>query len=128
MQNQKTLRRIAEAIARIARSAGRKATRPVLLLWFVMMSPATPTQGKLTILLSLGYLLLPINLLTVKKFSIVGALDEIGAFVTLVQKTKKYVTPEVTAQTEAVLDRWFAPGAEISPRALLFAPGMSSLA
>ena len=51
---------------------GRAATRPILLLWYIMRSPATPRKDKLAIFASLAYLVLPIDVLDAKRLPIIG--------------------------------------------------------
>ena len=65
-----------ESICRWSRKAGRAATRPVLILWYVMRSPTPPKKDKLAIFASLAYLVFPIDLLDAKRLPIIGWLDE----------------------------------------------------
>ena len=84
---------------------GRAATRPILLLWYIMRSPATPRKDKLAIFASLAYLMLPIDVLDAKRLPIIGWLDEIVSVA--VQKMAKYITPEIQRKVNAILDKWF---------------------
>ena len=52
-----------ESICKWSRKAGRAATRPVLLMWYVMRSKDTPRKDKWAIFGSLAYLVLPIDIL-----------------------------------------------------------------
>lgn len=96
-----------ESICRWGRKAGRAATRPVLLMWYVMCSPETPRKDKLAIFGSLAYLVLPIDLIDAKRIPIVGWLDEVASLAVMVQKMAKYITPEMQARADAQLSRWF---------------------
>lgn len=87
--------------------AGRAATRPALLMWYVMKSKDTPTKDKWAIFVALAYLILPINLLDSKRLPIIGWLDEVVSLATLVAKMSSYITPEMEARADAQLDRWF---------------------
>lgn len=85
---------------------GRAATRPILLLWYIMRSPATPRKDKLAIFASLAYLMLPIDVLDAKRLPIIGWLDEIVSVAVMIQKMAKYITPEIQRKVNAILDKW----------------------
>ncbi len=85
---------------------GRAATRPILLLWYIMRSPATPRKDKLAIFASLAYLVLPIDVLDAKRLPIIGWLDEIVSVAVMIQKMAKYITPEIQRKVNAILDKW----------------------
>ena len=53
----------------------RSATRPVLELYFVLKASTTPTKDKAIIIAALAYQLLPSDLLSKKRFGIIGLLD-----------------------------------------------------
>lgn len=86
---------------------GRAATRPILLLWYIMRSPATPRKDKLAIFASLAYLVLPIDVLDAKRLPIIGWLDEIVSVAVMIQKMAKYITPEIQRKVNTILDKWF---------------------
>lgn len=90
-----------------SRKVGRTSTRPVLLLWYVMCSPATPRKDKLTIFISLAYLVFPIDILDAKRLPIIGWLDEIVSIAVMIQKMTKYVTPNIQNKVDTILDKWF---------------------
>ncbi len=90
-----------------AMKVGRVAVRPVLLLYYVMRSDATPWKDKLTIFGALAYLILPVDLLDAKRLPIIGWLDEITSLAVAIQRMSKYITPEMEAKADEVLDRWF---------------------
>ena len=95
-----------------AMMVGRVAVRPVLLLYYVMRSNATPWKDKLTIFGALAYLILPVDLLDAKRLPIIGWLDEITSLAVAIQRMSKYITPEMEAKADEVLDRWFPEYAE----------------
>lgn len=95
------------SICRWSHKSGRAATRPVLLMWFVMVSKDTPRKDKWAIFGSLVYLILPIDILDAKRLPIIGWLDEVASLAVLVQKMSKYITPEMEARVEEQLDKWF---------------------
>lgn len=96
------------SIGNWSRKAGRAASRPVLLMWYVMRSKETPRKDKWAIFGSLAYLVLPIDILDAKRLPIIGWLDEVASLALLVQKMSKYITPEMEARADAQLDRWFS--------------------
>lgn len=96
-----------ESIGRWSRKAGRAATRPVLIMWYVMRDKNTPRKDKWVIFGSLAYLILPIDILDAKRLPIIGWLDEVASFAVLVQKMSKYITPYMKARADEQLDKWF---------------------
>lgn len=97
-----------DSICNWSRKAGRTATRPVLLMWYVMRSNDTPTKDKWAIFGSLAYLILPIDILDSKRLPIIGWLDEVASIAILVQKMSKYITPEMEIKADEQLDKWFS--------------------
>lgn len=96
-----------ESISRWSRKAGRIATRPILLMWYVMRSKDTPRADKWAIFGSLAYLILPIDILDAKRLPIIGWLDEVTSLAMLVQKMSKHITPEIESLADEQLDKWF---------------------
>lgn len=96
-----------DSICKWSKKAGRAATRPVLLMWYVMRSKETPRGDKWTIFGSLAYLILPIDILDAKRLPVIGWLDEVTSLAVLVQKMSKYITPDMEGRAEAQLDKWF---------------------
>ena len=90
-----------------AMKVGRVAVRPALLLYYVMRSDDTPWKDKLTIFGALAYLVFPVDLLDVKRLPIIGWLDEITSLAVAIQRMGKYITPEMEAKTDSILDQWF---------------------
>lgn len=95
-----------------AMKVGRVAVRPVLLLYYVMRSEDTPWKDKLTIFGALAYLEFPVDLLDAKRLPIIGWLDEITSLAVAVQRMSKYITPEMEARADSILDQWFPIYAE----------------
>lgn len=87
--------------------AGRTATRPVLLMWQVMKSKTTPRADKWTILGSLAYLILPIDIFNSKRLPIIGWVDEVTSFAILIQKISKQITPGMEIKADEQLNKWF---------------------
>ncbi|MDE5657505.1 MAG: DUF1232 domain-containing protein [Muribaculaceae bacterium] len=104
-----------ESICNWSRKAGRTATRPVLLMWYVMRSKDTSRKDRWAIFGSLAYLILPIDILDSKRLPIIGWLDEVASLAVLVQKMSKYITPEMEAKADELLDKWFPSPSLIRP-------------
>ncbi len=86
---------------------GRISARPLLLLYFVMVSKDTPKSDKLMILSTLSYLVFPIDLISAKRFPFIGWADEALSLSVAYQKMSKNITPEIERNTEELLDKWF---------------------
>ena len=59
-----------EKIADYAKLVGRTTARPVLLLYYVLRSPETPSSDKMLIVAALSYLILPIDLISAKRLPV----------------------------------------------------------
>lgn len=94
-------------ISEWARKAGRATTRPVLLLFYVLKSKDTPKKDKLLILSTISYIVLPIDILDVRRLPIIGWFDEIASLSVTLQKVSKNITPEMEAKVDTILDKWF---------------------
>ena len=91
---------------------GRVATRPLLLLFFVMKSKKTPWKDKMLIMSTLSYLVFPIDFLDAKRLPIIGWFDEITSLSITIQKVRKNVTPEIEENVNDILDHWYPEYAE----------------
>lgn len=87
--------------------AGRTTARPLLYLFYVLTSQQVAPNDRTIILAAISYLLLPINLLSVKKLSLIGLIDEAISIYTVYEKIKKYITPEIEWKVNTQLDKWF---------------------
>ena len=86
---------------------GRVSARPVLLLYFVMVSKDTPKKDKLMILSTISYLVFPVDLISAKRLPIIGWMDEAFSISVAYQKVCKNITPEIERKTDELLDKWF---------------------
>lgn len=86
---------------------GRISTRPLLLLYFIMVSKDTPKSDKLMILSTISYLVFPVDLISAKRLPIIGWIDEVFSLSVAYQKVSKNITPEIERKTDALLDKWF---------------------
>jgi uncharacterized membrane protein YkvA (DUF1232 family) len=96
-----------EKVQEYAMKVGRISARPVLLLYFVMVSKDTPKSDKLMILSTISYLVLPIDLVSAKRLPVIGWIDEAFSLSVAFQKVSKNVTPEIEWKTDKLLDKWF---------------------
>lgn len=96
-----------DKVKEYAFKVGRVGARPALLLYFVMTDDATPRSVKLTVGAALAYLVLPIDLISGKKYPILGRVDEVSAIILAYQKIKKHITPEIERKADEILDKWF---------------------
>lgn len=94
-------------IGKYAKKMWRLTTRPVLLTYFVMIDDATPANYKISLAASIAYVVLPIDLLSAKRFPILGWLDELVSLTVAYQKVCKYVTPDMERKADEILDKWF---------------------
>jgi len=105
-------------IKHYAGKAGREATRVVLELYYVVMSPNTPTIDKTIIIAALGYQLLPKDMMGRDKYGLLGLLDNGAALALAYNRVKTRVTPQIENQVNAILDQWFGveqPGIGATP-------------
>lgn len=102
-----------DKIGDYARKAGKVTTRPALLLFYVLKSKETPWKDKLMILLTLSYLLLPIDILDAKRLPVIGWSDEIASLSVTYRKVCKHITPEMEEKVDAILDKWFPEYTEV---------------
>lgn len=86
---------------------GRISARPLLLLYFIMVSKDTPKSDKLMILSTISYLIFPVDLISAKRLPIIGWIDEAFSLSVAYQKVSKNITPEIECKTDAILDKWF---------------------
>lgn len=90
-----------------AMKVGRISVRPLLLLYFIMVSKDTPKSDKLMILSTISYIVFPIDLISAKRLPIIGCMDEVFSLSVAYQKVSKNIAPEIERKTDALLDKWF---------------------
>lgn len=96
-----------EKVQEYAMKVGRISARPVLLLYFIMISKDTPKSDKLLILSTISYLVFPVDLISAKRLPIIGWIDEAFSLSVAYQKVCKNITPEIERKTDELLDKWF---------------------
>ena len=99
-----------EKITDYVKATSRTTARPVLLLYYVLRSPETPSSDKMLIVAALSYLVLPIDLISAKRLPIIGWIDEAVSLVYAYKKVCRYVTPGIESEVDNVLERWFPEG------------------
>ncbi|RHR78426.1 YkvA family protein [Odoribacter sp. AF15-53] len=109
MKKEKTIKHssLREKLLEYSRKVGRASARPVLLMYQVMKSPKTPKGDKLLIFAALSYLLLPMDIIPVKRLPLLGWFDEIFSLTVVYQKVCKYITPKIEYKVNCTLDKWF---------------------
>lgn len=96
-----------EKLQEYVMKVGHISARPLLLLYFIMVSKDTPKSDKLMILSTISYLILPVDLISAKRLPIIGWIDEAFSLSVVYQKVSKNITPEIERKTDALLDKWF---------------------
>ena len=71
-----------------ATKVGRISARPLLLLYFIMVSKDTPKSDKLMILSTISYLVFPVDLISAKRLPIIGWIDEAFSLSVVYQKVR----------------------------------------
>lgn len=94
-------------IGRYAKKAGRAVTKPLLLLYYVMVGKDTPMKDKLMLASAIAYVVLPIDLLSAKRLPFIGWIDEVVSLTVAIEKVQKNITPEMHHKADALLDKWF---------------------
>lgn len=77
-----------EKIKDWGKTLGRTSMRPVLSLYYVLKSPDTPLSDKLLVVSALSYLILPVDLISARRFPVLGWIDEITAVTIAYKKVK----------------------------------------
>ena len=98
---------ILTVIKKSAKQLGRSTTKMMLELYYVLKSPSTSLEDKTVIVAALGYQLLPKDLLSRKKFGLLGLVDNGITIVAAYKRMKSSITPEIEQQVNATLNRWF---------------------
>jgi len=96
-----------EKVQEYVMKVGRISARPVLLLYFIMISKDTPKSDKLLILSTISYLVFPVDLISAKRLPIIGWIDEAFSLSVAYQKVCKNITLEIERKTDELLDKWF---------------------
>lgn len=105
--SEENLSEVWKHIREYAGDAGREAARVVLELFFVMKSPSTSIIDKGIIIAAFAYQFLPEDLIPRDKYGLLSLLDNGVTIAFAYSRVKADVTPEISAQVDAILDSWF---------------------
>lgn len=93
-------------IGKVALKAGRDVVRLALILFYLLKSPNVSTRDKAIIVGALGYFILPIDLIP-DALPMLGFTDDFAALALAYKAISSNVTPDITAQADAKLGKWF---------------------
>lgn len=105
--NERSFENLLFYIGEYAKKVGRLTIRPVLLTYFVMIDDSTPTCDKVSLAASIAYVVLPIDLLSAKRFPILGWLDEVASLSVAYNKIQEHITMDMERKADKILDKWF---------------------
>ena len=90
-----------------ALKAGRVATRPLLLFYYVMENDNLSTLDRILIYAAILYTISPMDALPRAIYKFIGVLDDGVAVVFVYNKIKSKITPEIEVKVDHVLNDWF---------------------
>ena len=93
-----------------AKKAGRAATKPLLLFYFVVTDSETTLLDKALIYGCIAYVVMPYSILPRVIYRFLGVMDEAAAVLFVYSKVKDKITPAIENKVDSILDSWF--GAE----------------
>lgn len=98
-----------EKIKSGAATAGRETTKMGVELFLIMKSKDTKMMDKAIIGAALAYQFLPNDMISTKEYGALGAVDNAIALGVAYSRMKKYITPEIEAEANQYLEKWFGP-------------------
>ena len=93
-------------LPKVARKAGSKLVYAVLLLYYVLRSKTISNADKAKIYGTLGYFLLPLDVLP-DFIPLAGYTDDLTAVIWALHTVWKNITPEIKVQAAAKTREWF---------------------
>ena len=96
-----------------AKKAGRVATKPILLFYFVVTDSDTSTLDKALIYGCIAYVVLPFSFIPRIVYRFLGVIDEAAAVLFVYSKVKDKITPAIETKVETTLDSWFGAEYEV---------------
>ena len=96
-----------------AKKAGRVATKPILLFYYVVTDSETSTLEKALIYGCIAYVVLPFSILPRVIYRFLGIMDEAAAVLFVYSKIKDKITPAIETKVESTLDAWFGAEYEV---------------
>lgn len=93
-------------LKKVARKAGVKVVYSALVLYYMTRSDDVPTIEKVKIYGTLGYFILPTDLIP-DAIVALGYTDDLAALAWAIWSLRQYLTPEIKKQAEDKLKEWF---------------------
>ena len=93
-------------ILKILIKAGRSIAKPALEVLEMAIDPLTPTKVRISLIASLAYLIMPLDLLP-DFMPIVGFSDDFVALTAVLSIWSKYMTPSIRIRAEEKLNKLF---------------------
>jgi uncharacterized membrane protein YkvA (DUF1232 family) len=88
-------------VGRVLKKAGGKVIYCAILLYCVLKSPSVPEEYKLMIIGTLGYFILPVDLIP-DFIPVTGYADDLSALIACYKMVKANVTPEIKAEAKRI--------------------------
>ena len=96
-----------------AKKAGRFATKPILLFYFVVTDGETSLLDKALIYGCIAYVVLPFSFIPRIVYRFLGVMDEAAVVLFVYSKVKDKITPAIETKVETILDAWFGAEFEV---------------
>ena len=96
-----------DQIVLYSKKAGRSATREVLKVYYAIAGDTLPIEDRIILLAGIIYIIIPGDLVPIRKFGILGILDDAAVFAYIENKLRKCMTPELNEKVESTLTKWF---------------------
>ena len=93
-------------ILKILIKAGRSIAKPALEVLEMAMDPLTPTNVRISLIASLAYLIMPLDLLP-DFMPVIGFSDDFVALTAVLSIWSKYMTPAIRIRAEEKLNKLF---------------------
>ena len=93
-------------ILKILIKAGRSIAKPALEILEMAIDPLTPTNVRISLIASLAYLIMPLDLLP-DFMPVVGFSDDFVALTAVLSIWSKYMTPAIRIRAEEKLNKLF---------------------
>ena len=93
-------------ILKILIKAGRSIARPALEVLEMAIDPLTPTNARISLIASLAYLIMPLDLLP-DFMPVIGFSDDFVALTAVLSIWSKYMTPSIRIRAEEKLNKLF---------------------
>ncbi len=95
-----------EKMKEVAKKVGLKVTSYALILYYVLQKDEVPLKDKIIITGSLGYFILPVDLIP-DFIPIAGYTDDVAGMLFAIKKCMNYVDDEIKEKVSAKLVSWF---------------------